>query len=53
VLNGRVYETATMNEVGSKKQRKAFFFEQNNQLFMPKATQQTIDAKAQKHHWVH
>lgn len=53
VLNGRVYETATMNEVGSKKQREAFFFEQNNQLFMPKATQQAIDAKAQKHHWVH
>jgi hypothetical protein len=53
LLNGRVYETATMTEVGSKKQRKAFFFEQNNQLFMPKATQQTIDAKAQKHHWVH
>lgn len=53
VLNGRVYETATMNEVGKKEQRKAFFFENNNRLFMPKATQQAIDAKAQKHHWVH
>ena len=53
VLNGRVYEAATMNEVGSKTKRKAFFFEQNNQLFMPKETQQAIDAKAQKHHWVH
>lgn len=53
VLNGRIYEAATMNEVGSKQQRKAFFFEGNNQLFMPEATQQAIDAKAQKHHWVH
>jgi cytosine/adenosine deaminase-related metal-dependent hydrolase len=53
VLNGRVYEAATMNEVGSKEQRKPFFFEQNNQLFMPEATQQAIDAKAKKHHWVH
>ncbi|WP_299080370.1 amidohydrolase family protein [uncultured Paraglaciecola sp.] len=53
VLNGRVYETSTMNEVGSKQKRQGFFFEQNNQLFMPKATQQAIDAKAQKHHWVH
>ena len=53
VLNGRVYDAATMNEVGSKQQRKSFFFESNNQLFMPEATQQAIDAKAQKHHWVH
>jgi hypothetical protein len=53
VLNGRVYETATMNEVSSKKQREPFFFEQNNQFFMPTATQKAINNKAQKHHWVH
>ena len=53
VINGRIYDTATMNELDSKKQRKAFFFEQNNQMFMPKETQLSIDAKAKKHNWVH
>ncbi|MFQ3220180.1 MAG: Tol biopolymer transport system component/imidazolonepropionase-like amidohydrolase [Paraglaciecola sp.] len=53
VLNGRVYQADTMNEVGSKHKRQAFFFEQNNQLFTPQATQIEIQQKAQKHHWVH
>jgi Tol biopolymer transport system component/imidazolonepropionase-like amidohydrolase len=53
VLNGRVYEAATMNEVDKKSRRQPFFFEQNNQLFMPKETAEAIAAKAQKHHWVH
>jgi cytosine/adenosine deaminase-related metal-dependent hydrolase len=53
VLNGRIYEAATMNEVDSKTKRLPFFFEQNNQLFMPKATAEAVEAKAQKHHWVH
>jgi hypothetical protein len=42
-----------MNEVGSKHKRQDFFFEKNNQMFMPEATKQAIDAKAHKHHWVH
>jgi Tol biopolymer transport system component/imidazolonepropionase-like amidohydrolase len=53
VLNGRIYEAATMNEVDKKTKRQPFFFEQNNQLFMPKETAEAIEAKAQKHHWVH
>ncbi|MDP5033175.1 MAG: amidohydrolase family protein [Paraglaciecola sp.] len=53
VLNGRIYESATMNEVGSKNKRHSFFFENNHQLYMPKETADAIKAKAQKHHWVH
>lgn len=53
VLNGRVYEAATMNEVGSDEQRNAFFFEGNNRMFMPAETAQQIDAKAHKYHWKH
>lgn len=53
VLNGRIYEAATMNEVDGKTKRQPFFFEQNNQLFMPKETEQAMQDKAQKHHWVH
>ncbi|MFT4993856.1 MAG: imidazolonepropionase-like amidohydrolase/Tol biopolymer transport system component [Paraglaciecola sp.] len=53
VLNGRIYEAATMNEVNGKSKRQPFFFEQNNQLFMPKETERAIQDKAQKHHWVH
>lgn len=53
VLNGRVYESATMNEVGSKKKRNEFFFENDNQQFMPKETEAEMQAKAERHHWVH
>ena len=53
VINGRIYDAATMNEVGSKTKRPAFFFENNNQLFMPQATAQSVHLKAEKHHWVH
>jgi len=53
VLNGRVYEAATMNEVGSKKKRNKFFFEDDNNQFMPKETQLEIHAKQHRHHWVH
>ena len=53
VLNGRVYEAASMNELGSKKTRQPFFFEETNNLYMPQATAEAIAAKAQKHHWVH
>lgn len=53
VLNGRVYEAATMNELGSKHKRQPFFFEDNNSLYLPKETAEAVKAKAQKHHWVH
>jgi adenine deaminase len=53
VLNGRVYEAATMNEVGSKTKRSPFFFEENNATFMPRTTAEAIDAKAHHFHWKH
>lgn len=53
VLNGRVYESATMNEVGSKKKRKPFFFEQGNATFMPQQTADEVEAKAHHYHWEH
>lgn len=53
VLNGRVYEAASMNEVGSDEQRQPFFFENNNQLFMPSETATEVEAKAHKYHWKH
>lgn len=53
VLNGRVYESATMNEVGSKKKRKPFFFEQGNATFMPQQTADEVEAKVHHYHWEH
>ena len=53
VINGRVFEAATMNEVGSKKKRQPFFFEQDNQSYMPKETQAAIEEKGKRHKWVH
>lgn len=53
VLNGRIYDAATMNEVGSKTLRQPFFFEQNNQMFMPEETEAAMEEKAKRHKWVH
>ena len=53
VLNGRIYESATMNEMGSKKKREPFFFEQDNATFMPQATADAVEAKAHHFHWEH
>jgi len=53
VLNGRVYKAATMNELGSNKKRQPFFFERDNQTFMPSETRQEMQQKARKYRWVH
>lgn len=53
VINGRVFEAATMNEVGSKKKRQPFFFEEDNAAFMPQETATEVEAKAHKYHWEH
>ncbi|RDV24176.1 amidohydrolase [Alteromonas aestuariivivens] len=53
VLNGRIYDAATMNEIGSSKQRPSFFFEQDNATFMPEETRSEVSAKAHKYHWQH
>lgn len=52
VLNGRVYEAATMNEMGGKKRRE-FFFEKMRDSFLPDETRQAMDEKAFEHRWVH
>lgn len=53
VINGRVFEAETMNEVGSKTKRMPFFFEDENQAFMPEETEAAVHAKAKRHHWQH
>ncbi len=53
MINGRLYDVANMNEVGSKVKRLPLFFEAENQLFMPQETQQALELKAHTHHWVH
>ena len=53
VINGRVYDVATMNEMGSKQKRQPFFFEGNNKAFMPQQTAAEVDAKAHQYHWKH
>ncbi len=53
LINGRVYEVATMNELGSKVKRQPFFFEGDNQTFMPAETIQEMKEKAILNHWIH
>lgn len=53
ILNGRIYEAATMNEVGGKIPRHPFFFELNKRQYLPTETAEAVNAKAQKHHWIH
>lgn len=53
VLNGRVYEAATMNEVGGRVKRYPFFFESKKESFMPDQTQKSIEKKARVYNWIH
>ncbi len=53
VLNGRIFEAATMNELGSKTKRQPFFFERENQTFMPAETKKVMEEKAIINHWIH
>lgn len=53
IINGRVFDAATMNELGSKEQRKPFFFDNDNKQFMPQQTRQEMHDKAHMYHWVH
>ncbi len=52
ILNGRVYESATMNEMGGRK-RLPFFFENRASSYMPEETRQAIEEKGLEHHWIH
>lgn len=53
ILNGRIFEAATMNEFGSKTKRQPFYFEGNNQMMMPAETRKELEEKAETNHWVH
>lgn len=53
VINGRVFASATMQELGSETTPAPFFFVDDNSQFMPQATQLEVDAKAKNYHWVH
>lgn len=53
VINGRVFEAATMKELGTDNEPAPFFFADQNNQFLPEATKRQIDAKAEKYHWVH
>lgn len=55
VLNGRVYEAATMNELrnGSIKKRNSFFFEGLQKMYLPIDTKEAMEEKAANFHWVH
>lgn len=52
VLNGRIYNAATMNEIGNNELRSPFFFE-NQQYMLPNDTKQEIEEKARIHNWTH
>ncbi|MDW7551169.1 amidohydrolase family protein [Pseudoalteromonas peptidolytica] len=54
VINGRIYDAATMNEVGNyDKQRQPFFFESASQTQMHPATAEYMEEKAHTYHWKH
>ena len=54
MLNGRLYEAATMNEVVTgDRQRQPFFFQQPGGQLLPSRTLQALEAKQARHHWRH
>lgn len=54
VINGRIYDSATMNEVGNyDKPRDKFFFETRSGANMHPNTKAYMDEKAHKYHWKH
>ncbi|SHF31075.1 Imidazolonepropionase [Microbulbifer donghaiensis] len=52
VINGRVFDAETMNEVDSQ-ERLAFFHERLPISAMPAPTAEAIQQKMERHHWVH
>jgi len=54
MINGRLFDAKTMNEVGRKgHKREPFFFERLNLSGMPEATARAIELKEETHHWKH
>lgn len=52
VINGRVFEAETMNELGNG-ERMAFFHERLPISAMPAPTAEAIQEKMERNHWVH
>lgn len=54
VINGRVYDSATMNEIGNvENKRNEFFFENNKKTNMHPATKAYMEEKSHQYHWKH
>lgn len=54
VINGRIYDAATMNEIGNyDNKRDPFFFEDGSKTQMHPATEAYMEEKAHKYHWKH
>jgi len=54
MINGRLYDAATMNEVGLRpKVRQPFYFEQYPTTGMQPIAHEAYEAKAERFHWVH
>ena len=55
MINGRLFDANTMNEVGRKNghQRKPFFFEKLQLQSLPEATAKALEMKQEMHHWRH
>ncbi len=54
MINGRLFDAETMNEIGlDENKREPFFFERLNLSGMPEATTKALHTKQQMHHWRH
>jgi len=55
MINGRLFDTKTMNEVARKNghKRESFFFERLQLQSLPEATAKALEMKQEMHHWRH
>jgi len=54
MINGRLFDATTLNEVGhDERKREPLFFERLNLSGMPEATTKALETKQEMHHWRH
>lgn len=55
MINGRLFESETMNEIGRKNghKREPFFFERLELQSLPEATAKALEMKQEMYHWRH
>jgi len=55
MINGRLFDTKTMNEIGRKnaKKRQPFFFERLDLQSLPEAAAKALEMKQEQFHWRH